>query len=277
MYKWFILLLSLLPLGGEVVADTRLVLGVHPYLPPIELIERFTPLAKYLERSLGVPVVVKVGITYQAHNDRVVRGENAISFIGPANYARLRLEGHRFTESLRLSFSGNTRFRGAIVTNSTSGIRRLDDAKGRRMALGDPNSTLSALVPIYMLKQQGIELSDLSKYTHLKNHHNVALSILVGKYDIGGVKEEVFREYAPRGLVRLQYTDWFPSHLFVIDPSLPPDLRSRIRQAMLNLHKAKNGREILSIIKAGTTELVDNEESDFTVLMEIVRNTREGK
>jgi hypothetical protein len=46
---------------------------------------------------------------------------------------------------------------------------------------------------------------------------------------------------------------------------------------MLNLHKQEDGLKILSRIKVGTTELVENEESDFAALKEIVRALREEK
>ena len=277
MYRWIFLGLILLVSIDRTYGDEPLVLGVHPYLPPIELIERFTPLAKYLERELDQPVVVRVGTSYKSHNDSISRGGVDLAFIGPANYVRLRLDGYEFHEALRLGFSGKTRFRGAIITSNTSGIERLDQVKDHRMALGDPNSTLSTLVPLHMLSEAGVDIFSLGKRKHLRNHHNVALGILVGKYDIGGVKEEVYREFESRGLVRIAYTEWFPSHLFVVNPSLPAEVRSRIRAALLNLANEEGGVKILARIKKGTTELVDNNDHEFDSLMEIVRQSRNKK
>ena len=255
--------------------DEPLVLGVHPYLPPIELIERFSPLAKYLEQQLEQPVVVRVGTSYKSHNDSIAHGDVDLAFIGPANYVRLRLDGYEYPEALRLGFSGKTRFRGAIITSNASGITSLDQVKGHRMALGDPNSTLSTLVPLHMLSEAGVDIFGLSKRKHLRNHHNVALGILVGKYDIGGVKEEVYHEFEHRGLVRVAYTEWFPSHLFVVNPTLTFEVRAAIREALINLANEEGGVKILSTIKKGTTELIDNDDDEFNSLMEIVRQSRE--
>jgi len=43
-------------LGTEICLAETLTLGIHPYLPPTEILDKFTPLADYLSRKLGVTV-----------------------------------------------------------------------------------------------------------------------------------------------------------------------------------------------------------------------------
>lgn len=68
------------------------------------------------------------------------------------------------------------------------------------IAFGDPESTMSHLVPRFMLWRVGVTGEVLADYQFLSNHTNVALGVLVGDFDAGAVKEEVFYEFEPKGL-----------------------------------------------------------------------------
>ena len=58
---------------GTMDAQEHLVLGIHPYLPATELIDRFTPLAEYLSKKMGQPVILEIAKDYQIHIDNVVQ------------------------------------------------------------------------------------------------------------------------------------------------------------------------------------------------------------
>lgn len=72
--------------GDPAMQPEPLILAVHPYLPPAEIITRFTPLADYLARAVGRPVVVRVGPRTGQHIEAVDRNSVDIAFIGPYAY-----------------------------------------------------------------------------------------------------------------------------------------------------------------------------------------------
>jgi phosphonate transport system substrate-binding protein len=266
---WLLILFSAKTAGHE------LVLGVHPYLHATTLMERFTPLADHLSKTLGVPVQVKVSSSYSDHVAAVGHGKVDLAFMGPAPYVRLVHQFGGRPLLARLSFNGETHFHGVIAVPVTSDIRSLGDISGRNFAFGDPHSTMSTLVPTYMLQQAGVTISDLDGYAHLENHHNVVLSVLLGKYDAGAMKAEVFHAYRERGLKVLAWSPEISSHLFVASSTLSEEVVGKLRQAMWELHKTPEGRQALKAIKKGTTALVPAQDSDYTNLREILRTSGE--
>ena len=91
-----------------------LILAVHPYLLPGELIRRFTPLAHHLGDRLGRKVLVRVGKDYTEHEEHIGRNQVDIAFMGPAPYVRMtELYGPKPLLA-RLEIRGQPVFRGLI-------------------------------------------------------------------------------------------------------------------------------------------------------------------
>jgi len=79
-----------------------------------------------------------------------------------------------------------------------------------------------------MMRQAGVTIDKLAGHAFLKNHHNVALGVLLGNFDAGAVKEDVFDEYRQQGLKTLKKTPPISEHLFVVRKTLPPETDKKI-------------------------------------------------
>ena len=261
-------IIALLSFGvvQAVSADESLVFAVHPYVPALELQKRFTPLIDHLSQSVGRHIVIKVSPSYQVHIDRVVKGEIDIAYLGPASFVKAYLRQPELHTLARLEVNGEPFFHGKIVTNEASGIRKLDDLKGKSFAFGDKNSTMSHLVPRYSLTQHGV-MDELSKYKFLGSHNNVALGVLLGKYDAGAVKESVYLNYKERGLHLLHDTDAISEHLFVASKRVSKDWAIKIRDSLLSTRQKV---EVLKSIKPSITNLVEVNPSDYDNLRTIM-------
>ncbi len=255
-----------------------LILAVHPYLPQEELMQRFSPLARYLGNRIGRRVLVRVGRDYQEHETQIGKNQVDIAFMGPASYVKM-IERHGAKPLLaRLEVKGKAVFRGAIITRADSGITRLGAVKGRRFAFGDPLSTMSHLVPRYMLQQAGIGLQDLADYKYLGSHSNVALGVLSGDFIAGAVKEEVYRKYEYRGLRVVAWTPVLSEHLFVVRDTLPPATVQELCDALLALEdpETEGGQQILGSIKSDVTGMARVQDSDYDNLRLILDTLQEG-
>ena len=111
----------------------------------------------------------------------------------------------------------------------------------------------------------------LAKHEFLGSHHNVALGVLGGYFDAGGVKEEVFEEYRARGLRMLVKSPPISEHLFVTRATLPAALRESLRSAMMELSEDERGGDALRSIKEGVTGLVPVADGDYDSLRKILR------
>lgn len=266
-----ILGLALNALSHSAGADDALILGVHPYLPPKDLIKRFEPLAGYLGKAIGRPVEVRIGRNYDDHIEAIGKERIDIAFMGPVSYIKL-VEHHGKKPILaRLETNGLPTFRGAIVTRRESPLKNLAELKGKRFAFGDPDSTMSHLVPEHMLLMAGVRRKDLAEYRFLGGHHNVVLAVLAGDFDAGAVKDEVFQEYAAKGLRALADSPAFSDHVFVTRATLPADTVQTLRAALLRLKALPEGAAIMQSIKKDMTALIPAADNDYDNLRTVVK------
>ncbi len=265
------LLITLIPSFSQISkAGEPLIFAVHPYLPATEIVERFTPLVKYLSKELGETVIIDVSLDYQNHIARTGKDNVDIAYMGPASYVKMVDTYGRKPLLARQEINGKPTFHGVIIVKKDSPLRSLTDLAGKRFAFGDPESTMSHLVPRYMLWKEGVTIDNLGGYAFLANHHNVALGVLAGDFDAGAVKEEVFDEYEKRGLRDLARTPEISDHVIIATNRLSPEKIQKLRDALNSLSGKEDGRNILNSIKPSIS-LVPAKDEDYDNLREILK------
>jgi phosphonate transport system substrate-binding protein len=258
--------LFFLPCNVSASDEESITLQIHPYLPASELLDRFAPLTKYLSKKIKIKIVSNISKDYRNHIDMVGQDRVDVAYMGPASYVLMTQKYGRKHVLSRLEINGSPLFQGVIVTRNNSSIQTLKDLAGKSFAFGDPNSTMSYLVPLYMLQKAGIRKDTLASHTFLSSHQNVAFSVLMGDFDAGAVKEEVFYQFKERGLKGLTWTPKISEHVFVTRSTLPSETVNILRNAMLTL----SDKSILSSIKKGATALVSADDSDYNNLRSIM-------
>jgi len=248
-----------------------LVLAVHPYLPSAEIQQRFALLARYLGKALSQPVVVRVGRDYDEHIDAIGTNAVDIAFMGPAPYVLLVARYDAKPLLGRIEVDGKPVLSGVIITRTGSPLRSLADLKGRRFAFGDRESTMSSLVPRYMLQEAGVPLAALGGFDYLGAHKNVALGVLAGDFDAGAVKQEIFDELAPRGLRVLATMPTVSEHLFVARSDMPPARVERLRRSLLGLGADPEGKAIMESLHKGMSNIVPVADADYQSLRTVMR------
>jgi len=262
------ILLALSARPGVTAED--LVFGVHPFMPADRLLAAFTPLTGYLSEAVERPVRIDIAKDYQAHIEAVGNDERDIAYLGPVPYVRA-VDGFGAKPILaQLEVNGETTFRGAIVVRRGSPLKTLADLTGKRFAFGDISSTMSHLVPWYMLASAGAPKSRLAGFEHLPNHDAVGLAVLSGMFDAGAVKESVFRKQEKRGLRVLTWTVPIANHVMVARSDLPEETRRKLRAAALRLNDSADGIAVLRAIKPSITALVPGNDRDFDSLRRIL-------
>ncbi|MBF0218041.1 MAG: phosphate/phosphite/phosphonate ABC transporter substrate-binding protein [Gammaproteobacteria bacterium] len=264
-------LLCLLPLWlTPASAEEPLIFALHPYLHTTTLIERFTPLIDYLSGRLNRKIVIHIAKSYADHIQNMALGEVDFGFMGPASYVQLWQSGAAHQLLGRLKYGEKSSFRGAIIVRQESPLTTLAELKGHSFAFGDPNSTLSSQVPRGMLAKAGVELTDLSRFNHLKNHHNVALAVLMGNYDAGAIKSEVYDEYAERGLRALSWSPFIATHPFVASPRLPKRVADEIAEILYDIERQPDAPTILNDIEKGVTAIIPAKAADYQNLADYI-------
>jgi phosphonate transport system substrate-binding protein len=275
---WAVLGPPFAPLHASAQDTKPLTLAVHPYLPALEIERRFRPLADHLARRIRRKIEISVSPDYTVHIQRVGTHTVDLAYLGPVPYVDLvKTHGHEFFLLARLETGGNPVFRGHIVVAATSDIRTLADLRGRSFAFGDPKSTMSHLVPLYMLIEAGVKLGDLTRHRFLGGHRNVALAVLSDDFAAGALKEDIFEEYRARGLRSIATSPALSDYLFVATRALPANLAEDIRAVLLAVGRDPANRAILTAIQPDLTDLILVADSDYDSLRRVLdRLAREG-
>ena len=249
---------------------SKLVLGVHPYLPANELKKRFGPLADYLGKQLKKKVILHISKDYESHIEHVGNNTLDIAYMGPSSYVTLSQKYGRHPLLARLEVNGKPYLYGVIITNKNTKLKNIEQLIGKRFAFGSPQSTMSYLVPRHMLIDKGVTLEHLAEFKFLGNHRNVALGVLLGEFDAGAIKIDVFHKFKDRGLVVLATSPAISEHLFVTRKNLSKNEINKIRKLLFSLSKTEEGLAILKSIKSSITGLVSVKHSDYKTLEQIM-------
>jgi len=228
-------LLTLLAAAPLVATGARLpaVFVVHPYDTPSRVYARFRPLTLWLGGVLGRPMRLVIATTYNEQIEMIATGRADYAYIGPTPYVLARARAP--VEILAGEAEGGQAFyQSALVVRTDSPIQRVADLAGRRIALGAEISMSSAVAPKQMLAQAGLKRSDLAEVAHLDRHERVALAVLHGDFDAGGLRLDIAKAYLPRGLRILATSQPLPPHVIAASPEVPAEEARQVRLALLN-------------------------------------------
>ena len=252
----------------------QLTICIHPFASSTQLYQAFTPLAEYLSEQLGEPLTIHIATDYESHIESIGTNKFGIGYMGPASYIYLVNRYGKKRILGRQAINGKPVFQGKVITRQDSKITGLADLVGKRFAFGDPNSTMSHLVPRYMLLEAGIDVKDLAEYKFLGNHTNVALGVLSGDFDAGAVKEATFFKYEKRGLRAIATTPALSEHLFVASDSMPEAKVNVLRAALLEAHLSEEGLNAIHAIKSNISAFVPAQDSDYENLRIILNSLK---
>ncbi|WP_054701813.1 PhnD/SsuA/transferrin family substrate-binding protein [Desulfosarcina cetonica] len=160
---------------------------------------QFKPMTDYLEQRLEVKIVYDYCDSYADVLERFRQSRVDLAYLGPLPYVELRATfAHaepivRFCES-----SGRAEYTCALVSFMDN-VFDPQSAHHRRIALTQPFSTCSYLSTSRLMHWMGSNIEQ-NLYRYLKKHDEVALSVIRGDFDAGGLKTAIACKYAHMGL-----------------------------------------------------------------------------
>jgi phosphonate transport system substrate-binding protein len=140
----------------------------------------------------------------------------------------------------------DARFHSKFITRAGSGIRTLQDLKGKTLAFGSESSTSGHLMPRYFLLKQGIDPNrDLARYAFSGAHDVTARWVESGKVDAGALNESVWNKLVEEkkvdtSKVEVFYTTPdFYDYNWTVRGDLDPKVVQKLRAAFLALDAGK--------------------------------------
>lgn len=154
-----------------------------------DILTRNACLGPYIEAAYGVPAKMFTFKDYAGTMESMLGGNLDYAWFGSSGYAGLYLQDPAAVVPVltRMQPTGDTGYYSVMVAREDSGIRTLDDAKGKRLGFADPNSTSGYLIPSIELTEPPYSLKldqDFASAEFMGGHENGVLAVLNGDVDV---------------------------------------------------------------------------------------------
>ena len=222
-----------------------------------EQIRKFGPIVKYLERVLGTKVEFTPVTDYPAAVEALVNKQVDLVWFGGFTHvqAQLRSGGKIIPIAQR---EEDTKFRSVFITQTNSGIKTLNDLKGKAVSFGSQSSTSGHLMPRSFLLQAKINPDkDFKRVAYSGAHDATIASVVSGRVDAAALDITVWRKFVADKKVDTSKVDVFfttppfYNYNWSVHADMPAPLRERVTKALLDLSMdTPEGKEILTLNRA---------------------------
>jgi phosphonate transport system substrate-binding protein len=222
-----------------------------------EQVRKFTPIATYLEKRLGMKVEFTPVSDYPAAVESLVNKKVDLVWFGGFTHVQAQIRsGGKITAIAQRE--EDTRFQSVFIAKTDSGIKTLADMKGRQVSFGSQSSTSGHLMPRSALLQAGIDPEkDFKRIAYSGAHDATIASVVSGKVDAAALDITVWRKFVAENRVDTKAVDVFFTtppffnYNWSVHTDMPVELRNRIQKALLDLDPATpEGKEILTLNRA---------------------------
>lgn len=185
-------------LGAIAPAQAEVKISVEDIRGVVATKAQWQPLADYLTQAVG-DTVTMVPLTSEKAMDAA--GAKQVDFMlgNPAISAMVHAT-HSTELVATLVQPWGTQFAGVIFTTPQSGIKSLDDVRGKKLISHILSSAGGHLYQRYHLQKKGIEFpKDFSQFKEVPRQDDIVLSVKAGLFDVGFCRTGIIEDLVKKG------------------------------------------------------------------------------
>lgn len=225
-------------------ATNTLRVAVVPWQSPEVQQKKLQPLADYIQQTTGRSVTFQITKSYESAVDLLAKEEVEIAYLAALTYVQAR-ERNTNLEPIVVPIdktTGRPWYSSVVVVKSSSGIKSLQDLKGKRFAFVSPSSTSGFLMPMAEFKAKGIEPErDFKEVEYPGSHDKTETALAAGEVDaIADDKSSFLRsqksgKLSPSAYKVIWESSPIPTGPIVINTKkFPPELVAKLKQALID-------------------------------------------
>ncbi len=248
------------------------------------------------EKLLGVPVKLFTPADYDGVIQGLLGGTLDFAWLGASAYAKTYLTNPEAVDVLltKQNTDGTTGYYSIGFARKDSGIKTIEEAKGKKFAFADPNSTSGYLVPGAELKEKFGELEKYFAEVKMSGGHEQSIvGVAKGDFDAAvawadglgnwedGFNSGAFRKAADSGLVEMNdiveiwRSKLIPEGPMVLRKTLPQDVKDKML-AMLDTMWADDAKCAYNVAAGEAKDFVPVKHEDYLGII-AARKLQEGK
>jgi phosphonate transport system substrate-binding protein len=237
--------LLLAALGEQpAAAQGSLHLALTPSQKPTDLMVAGEAFGAALGKLVGVPIRVTVASDYAAVVEALRNRTADLAFVHPAGYVLANREAKAMIVA-KDQWHGNTSYTSRIYVRKESGLKTLEELRGKTIAFVDPSSTSGYVYPMVMLIEKGLvqnkDPKTFFKEFVFSGSHDAGLQALLhGHVDafasFDQAREQYLKDPAEREkLIYIAESAPIPEGGICARDGLDPALVAKVRAALLSM------------------------------------------
>ena len=241
---------------GPAHAQNVLRISAIPDEAPTELQRKFSRVAAYLEKEVGMKVTYTAVTDYAAVVEALAAKKVDLAWLGGFTFVQARLRtGNAIPIAQRAE---DEKFTSKFIASSASGIKGLPDLKGKNFTFGSVSSTSGHLMPRYFLLENKINPEkDFKRVAYSGAHDATALQVESGKVEAGVLNASVWdklveeKKVDTKKVAVIWTTPPYYDYNWTVRGDLDPALVKKLTAAFLKLDPKKPAdKELLDLQRA---------------------------
>ena len=229
---------------GPALAQSSLHLVLTPSQKPTDLMATGEEFGQVLGKLVGVPIRVTVASDYAAVIEALRNRTADLAFVHPGGYVLASREAKARIVAKNL-WHGKSSFTARIYVRRESGIKSVEELRGKTMAFVDPASSSGYIYPMVLLVQRGLvtnrDPKTFFKEVVFSGAHDASMRALlnghvdaIASFDLA--REQYLKDPAERErIVVVAETPAIPEAGIAARDGLDPALVARVRAALLQI------------------------------------------
>ena len=182
------------------ISLSQLNFGVIPADSTVSVEDATKPFSDALAKQVCKPVHLFVGTNYTSIITAMTSSKADVAFFGPLSYVLAADKGNAEAILRELAPANKAdHYYSYIITTPKTGIKTLDDLKGKTFSFTDPASTSGNLVPRYTLVNANINPDTDIKATYVGSHNLSLAAVLSGKVQAGAMASDTYDNLLQQG------------------------------------------------------------------------------
>jgi len=252
-----LVIVTMIACGDAAKAPKVLRVGFVPAEDAAQVMQNAQPIVEILRKQLGMDIQPFVATDYTGVVEALRANKLDVAFLTPASYVLAKNETN-VKVVLKSERKGIPSYFAAIITRADSGIKTLEDLRGKSFAFGDALSTTGHVFPRKMFKAHGIDpVRDFKQVLYSGGHDATVLAVLNGKVDAGATyanspdnQDTAWMRYLknPEDVKKIHaiaFSEPIPADNLVINGNLDERLAKKIEHVFLELSRDPQGKKML--------------------------------
>lgn len=268
------ILIALITLSSGIAwaETTEIKVGIFTTDP--KMIEDIGKVMDYVSKKVGVRFVVVPSIGYEKSIKKLRDGDIDAGIFGSAP-AFISFKEEIAEPIARPEIRKSSVYYGYWMTLKESGLKKIEDFKGKRFAYVDPYTSAGYLFPRAAVKGKGFDPDNFFGTVKFSKTHEAAIQMLLnGSVDGCAAKDTAYKKFIDTNIELkdriniIEVAGPFPERSLTISKRVDEGIRKKIKETMLKMDSDPEGKKVLA--ETGRSRYVETTSDDFAAIEKIL-------